>query len=92
MTYSFLHPYKKHSFYSISFFCKKADKRLDAEEISAIFLLCFYAKVLEFDRNGFAFKSTIMRKSAKGFNISGWLFFSLVAKSKVPIHTYYLPH
>ena len=33
------------------------------------------------------FKSTVMRKRAKEFNISGWLFFSLVAKSKVPIHT-----
>ena len=37
-------------------------------------------------------KITVMRKSAKDFNISGWLFFSLVAKSKVPIHTSYLPH
>ena len=37
-------------------------------------------------------KSTVMRKTAKEFNISGWLFFSLVAKSKVPIHTSYLPH
>ena len=39
-----------------------------------------------------AFKSTVMRKTAKAFNISGWLFSSLIAKSKVPIHTYYLPH
>ena len=38
------------------------------------------------------FKSTVMRKTAKEFNISGWLFSSLIAKSKVPIHTYYLPH
>ena len=38
------------------------------------------------------FKSTVMRKSAKDFNISGWLFFSLIAKSKVPIQTSYLPH
>ena len=38
------------------------------------------------------FKSTVMRKTAKEFNISGWLFFNLVAKSKVPIHTSYLPH
>ena len=38
------------------------------------------------------FKSTIMRKSAKAFNISGWLFFSLIEKSKVPIQTSYLPH
>ena len=37
-------------------------------------------------------KSTVMRKTAKAFNISGWLFSSLIAKSKVPIHTYYLPH
>ena len=37
-------------------------------------------------------KSRVMRKSAKDFNISWWLFFSLVAKSKVPIHTSYLPH
>ena len=37
-------------------------------------------------------KSTIMRKSAKAFNISGWLFLSLIAKSKVPIQTSYLPH
>ena len=37
-------------------------------------------------------KSTVMRKSAKAFNISGWLLFSLIAKSKVPIHTSYLPH
>jgi hypothetical protein len=42
--------------------------------------------------NALVIKSTVMRKSAKGFNISGWLFFSLVAKSKVPIHTSYLPH
>jgi hypothetical protein len=41
---------------------------------------------------GTVFKSTVMRKTAKAFNISGWLFFSLVAKSKVPIHTSYLPH
>ena len=39
-----------------------------------------------------SFKSTVMRKSAKEFNISGWLFSSLIAKSKVPIHTSYLPH
>ena len=38
------------------------------------------------------FKSTVMRKSAKEFNIPGWLFSSLIAKSKVPIRTYYLPH
>ena len=38
------------------------------------------------------FKSTVMRKTAKAFNISGWLFPSLIAKSKVPVHTYYLPH
>ena len=38
------------------------------------------------------FKSTVMRKSAKVFNISGWPFSSLIAKSKVPIHTSYLPH
>ena len=38
------------------------------------------------------FKSTVMRKTAKAFNISGWLFSSLIAKSKVPVHTYYLPH
>ena len=42
--------------------------------------------------NTYVLKSTVMRKSAKAFNISGWLFFSLVAKSKVPIHTSYLPH
>ena len=47
-----------------------------------------------FDENNllFAVKSTVMRKSAKEFNISGWLFFSLVAKSKVPIQTSYLTH
>jgi hypothetical protein len=38
------------------------------------------------------FKSTVMRKSAKEFNIFGWLFPSLIAKSKVPIQTSYLPH
>ena len=34
----------------------------------------------------FSIKSTVMTKTAKEFNISGWLFFTLVAKSKVPIH------
>ena len=54
--HSFIH-IKSILFILFLFFCKKADKRLDAEEISAIFLLCFYAKVLEFDRNRFAFKN-----------------------------------
>ena len=47
---------------------------------------------LFFITNHSGIKSTIMRKSAKAFNISGWLFLSLMAKSKVPIHTSYLPH
>ena len=37
-------------------------------------------------------KSTVMRKSAKQFNIFGWLFPSLIEKSKVPIQTSYLTH
>ena len=36
-------------------------------------------------------KSTVMRKAAKEFNNFGWLFLSLIAKSKVPIETSYLP-
>ena len=37
-------------------------------------------------------KSTVMKKSAKEFNTFGWLFPSLIEKSKVPIQTSYLPH
>ena len=40
-------------------------------------------------------KSTVMRKTAKEFNISGWLFFSLVAKSKSTSsleQNYFLPY
>ena len=58
--------------------------------------ICYSSKTLKKHideaHDGKTFKSTVMRKSAKAFNISGWLFFSLVAKSKVPIHTSYLPH
>ena len=38
------------------------------------------------------FKSTVMRKVAKEFNTFGWLFSSLIVKSKLSIHTSYLPH
>ena len=46
----------------------------------------------QFPAHSILVKSTVMRKTAKAFNISGWLFPSLIAKSKVPVHTYYLPH
>ena len=58
------------------------------------YILYYHTSILSTVYNALEanFKSTVMRKSAKEFNTFGLLISSLIAKSKVPIHTYYLPH
>ena len=67
------------------------EEKIDCPEIKAE-PLDINEEPLDIKEEPLDIKSTVMRKSAKDFNISGWLFFSLIAKSKVPIQTSYLPH